>query len=157
MSGYLVGGFTLSGDFIMSSVANVARAVLQINNARQVLALVKERPCINKGGTTRQRGTIIGYAELTAVEKMLKDATECLQRDAAQLELEKTNKVGNVVRDLEDKDGWRVEWCDRLTSPVFNSKGAAEAYLDSLFRGRKPEYSADSSGIAADDDHNRSL
>lgn len=53
----------------------------------------------------------------------------------------KVNMVGNVVRDMEDKEGWRVEWCDRLTSPRFNSKGAALAYLDGLFRGRKPEYS----------------
>lgn len=36
---------------------------------------------------------------------------------------------------------WRVFYNGKITSPSFNSKGAAEAYLDIIRKGiRKPEY-----------------
>lgn len=36
------------------------------------------------------------------------------------------------------KNAWRVWWKNELLSPPFNSKGAAEAFLDGLRNGRKP-------------------
>ena len=48
-----------------------------------------------------------------------------------------------VIRDPAEKtcDSYRVVFGGKLTSPDFNSKGAAAAYLDMLREGRrKPEY-----------------
>jgi hypothetical protein len=48
-----------------------------------------------------------------------------------------------VIRDPSFRNGeaWRVIWNGLLTSPTFNSHGAAQAYLAMLIRGRrKPEY-----------------
>jgi hypothetical protein len=42
---------------------------------------------------------------------------------------------------MKNPDTFRVWFNDWLCSPEFNSKGAAEAYLDMLTEGRrKPEY-----------------
>ena len=35
------------------------------------------------------------------------------------------------------RDGWRVYFRGKCLSPTFNSKGAAEAFLDGLKKGRK--------------------
>lgn len=46
-----------------------------------------------------------------------------------------------VVPDKDEYDCWRVIWNGRATSPRFNSRGAASAYLAGLFSGsRRPEY-----------------
>ena len=48
-----------------------------------------------------------------------------------------------VFRDpaVKEFDSFRVTFGNRITSPSFNSKGAAAAYLDMLREGRrKPEY-----------------
>lgn len=48
-----------------------------------------------------------------------------------------------VIRDpsVKQDEMWVVVVDGLLTSPTFNSKGAAEAYSDMLQRGqRKPEY-----------------
>jgi hypothetical protein len=46
-----------------------------------------------------------------------------------------------VFRDPEDREAWRVIHDGRLTTPRFNSRDAAFAYLEMLERGqRKPEY-----------------
>lgn len=46
-----------------------------------------------------------------------------------------------VFRDPEDRDAWRVIYDGKLTTPLFNSRGAAYAYLTMLQRGdRKPEF-----------------
>lgn len=34
--------------------------------------------------------------------------------------------------------GWRVLWKGKLLAPIFNSQGAAYAFLDGLYKGRKP-------------------
>jgi len=39
----------------------------------------------------------------------------------------------------QDED-WRVTFGGRITSPNFNSRGAAQAYADGLRAGRKPEF-----------------
>ena len=47
-----------------------------------------------------------------------------------------------VVRDPEDRETWRAIHDGRVTTPRFNSRDAAYAYLEMLERGqRKPEYS----------------
>lgn len=49
-----------------------------------------------------------------------------------------------VIRDpaVKHMDSFRVFFAGRLTSPEFNSKGAAAAYLEMLEAGRrKPEVS----------------
>ena len=47
-----------------------------------------------------------------------------------------------VVRDPEDREAWRAIHDGRVTTPRFNSRDAAYAYLEMLERGqRKPEYS----------------
>jgi hypothetical protein len=55
-----------------------------------------------------------------------------------------------VIRDpaVKDFDSYRVIFDDRLTSPHFNSKGAAAAYLDMLEAGRRaPEYNKTSEAV----------
>jgi len=50
-----------------------------------------------------------------------------------------------VFRDPAEKQAevWRVIYEGKLTTPRFNSRGAAHAYLAILQRGqRKPEYAA---------------
>lgn len=48
--------------------------------------------------------------------------------------------TARVVRDLDDRNGWRVEWHGVLCTPSWNSKGAAQCYLDMLRNGtRRPE------------------
>jgi hypothetical protein len=42
---------------------------------------------------------------------------------------------------VKGEEAWRVQFKGRITSPSFNSQGAAEAYLDALKQGRRqPEY-----------------
>lgn len=58
-------------------------------------------------------------------------------------------KDGEVFRDPSVKnqdqtklDVFRVLWKGKICSPEFNSRGAADAYLEMLRRGqRQPEYS----------------
>jgi hypothetical protein len=46
-----------------------------------------------------------------------------------------------VFRDPDDREAWRVIHDGRLTTPQFNSRGAAYAYLEKLERGQcKPKY-----------------
>jgi hypothetical protein len=48
-----------------------------------------------------------------------------------------------VFRDPAEKEreAWRVIYAGKLTTPRFNSRGAAHAYLALLQRGeRRPEY-----------------
>lgn len=48
-----------------------------------------------------------------------------------------------VTVDIRYSEGWMVWWENEPTSPTFNSKGAAEAYLGLLLSGyRKPEFSS---------------
>jgi hypothetical protein len=129
-----------------------------VKHALSIVAVVMKRPALG-GATSEHRSTAIQYRELqwlklhleniaragiASLEDAINSGAMPLTEDDFPRPMGATpraNKVGNVVRDLDDKIGWRVEWCDRLTSPRFNSKGAAEAYLNGLFLGRKPEYS----------------
>ena len=48
--------------------------------------------------------------------------------------------IHEIVQDPIN-DGWRVVFDGRLTSPCFNSRAAAEAYLNMLVHGtREPEW-----------------
>lgn len=53
-----------------------------------------------------------------------------------------SGKRAVVVRPFsESLEQWEVVWDNRLTSPTFNSRGAAQAYADILNRGqRMPEF-----------------
>lgn len=50
-------------------------------------------------------------------------------------------EINQIVRDYTITSGWRVIFKGQLTTPLFNSEGAATAYLNLLIKGvRKPEY-----------------
>lgn len=91
MSGYLLGGGYMS-DFTKQQPNETAAE--DINNVRQLVALVKERPCINPRGTSINRACAIGYAELTVIERRLKHALERI----AEMELQLAG--GRVVKDF---------------------------------------------------------
>lgn len=110
-----------------------------IRDVLTVLRLVSARPCIVNKATPKARGTAIGYAELTSITKRLTAALGKIETDTYT---HGVNGDGFVCADPEDADGWRVSWNQRLTSPRFNSYGAASAYMELLARGdRQPEYS----------------
>lgn len=66
-----------------------------INDVRQLVSLVKQRPCIIKG---ENRGTVIAYSELAMIEKRLKHAMATLH--AAEVSKANTT-VGNLSKSLE--------------------------------------------------------
>lgn len=133
--GYLLGGENMTGS-------GIARAVLQINNARQIVKNTTARPCINKNGTTAQRGTVITYAELTTIEKLLKDACDSLLKE-------------NNARPGMDN----VKCVHGITFSNHCAQCANENVEQSLKDARAEllKERNDSSGINADDDRNRSL
>lgn len=47
-----------------------------------------------------------------------------------------------VLRDTHSPTGevWQVKWDGRICSPTWMERGPAVAYLESLRKGRKPEY-----------------
>lgn len=112
---------------------HIETPVEDINNVRQLIALIKQRPCVNPNGTSKNRACMIGYAELAMMEKRLSSA----------------------LRKLESKQSDDVEKCEhgvdrntvcRLCDPT--------VHIEPRGGWTHP---LDSSGIAADDDHNRSL
>lgn len=53
-------------------------AAEDINDVRQLVALIKARPCINPRGTGVNRAVAIGYAELAVIERRLAHALSIL-------------------------------------------------------------------------------
>lgn len=105
-----------------------------IRDVLTLLQLVKERPCLFK---TPHRGTGIAYGEVQRAIVRLNEALSKVESRSLPLAI-----AGFVCADPDDDSGWRVKWNGRLTSPRFNSHGAADAYLHALADGtREPEYS----------------
>lgn len=149
MSGYLLGGES------MPTPLQIQRAKVVVDEVRDVLNTVSQRPAIKTSG---HRGTVIAYAELTRLKQWLSECSLLLTIDADPNGVALTRTESGVVERLHI----RPMSCSQLASELNKSPRAMLEVLDELIRRRVVQRTTegalqfyllvDSSGIHADDD-----
>lgn len=139
----------------MSTPLQIERATKVLNEARQVLQTVSERPAIVKTG---HRGTVIAYAELTRLKQWLSECVSLLTLTTDPRGIPLTYTESFIVDCLR----MRPMTVSQVAASLAKSPRVSLEILDELIKrgviqrtteGALQFYRLiDSSGIAADDD-----